>query len=128
MSSLDARIISLYKDKNGVKLGFPICQYVLNLPGSNASTSLPEHILLELPDVKDIFRCSTSLSSLARFGILSLSYTQRLTDPAAYDKFLQHPIYVTAKQAKDLMNISIKMGIATPTPLGRSFIKVCVPD
>lgn len=128
MSSLDARIISLYKDKNGVKLGFPICQYVMNLPGSNASTSLPEHVFLELPDEKNIFRCSTSLSSLARFGILSLSYTQKLTGPAAYDKFLQHPIYVGAKQVKDFMNISIKRGVAIPTPLGRSFIKVCVPD
>lgn len=123
MSGLDAKIIRLFKYQKA----FPVCQYCLNLSGNAYSnTPLPEHIFLECPDA-DIMLSSQALSSLSRFGLVSISYISTVTDPNAYDKFTQHPFYEDIK-TNFPFEVTIKKGAVIITPLGRSFVEVCIPN
>lgn len=128
MSSLDAKILRLFKTKDNISIGLPVCQYCLNLDDPSSFTPLPDHIFFELPDV-DFHLCSMSLSSLSRLGIVSISYLSRLTAPNTYEKFSTHPFYLDLKEhLPEPLTLSIRKGSVTLTPLGLSFVKVCVPD
>lgn len=126
MSVLDAQIMKLYKQDKAF-IGLPVCQYIPKFPGFTPSTPAPEHIFLELPG-NDIFCCSLSISSLERLGLVVASYNHILSTPHVYDKFSQHPFYKAAAKSVPTMNMNIKKGVVSPTSLGRSFIKVCIPD
>lgn len=125
MSSLDAKIIALFKD--GSVPGLPVCQYQLPISGSISSTTLLEHIFLEIPH-KDTFALSVSLESLSRLGLLTISYSEYLHDQTQYEKFLTHTSYKNLSTYWPAGKIHIKKGIIKLSSLGRSFVKVCVPD
>lgn len=126
MSVLDAKIIRLFKEKEIFYTGFPVCQYCFKF--SDIQTlPMPEHIFLELPDT-DVKLCSQSLSSLSRFGIVSITYSKHFTAPNIYDKFLQHTVYTELNGQLPFGDISLSKGIVELTPLGRSFVTVCIPD
>lgn len=123
MSVLDAQIFQLIKKS---KVGLPVCQYLINFFDDFSST-IPEHVFLELPNV-DFQLCSQSLSSLSRLGIVSISYTRALIgSPNMYDKFLDHPLYKDLSQGSPFKT-NIQKGVVALTPLGRSFAKVCIND
>lgn len=127
MSVLDAKIISLFKNKKGSYIRLPVCKYSLNLLNSPSYIDVPDHIFLELPDT-DFRLCSQSLSSLSRLGLLEISYSKKLDTPNVYDKFLQHPAYKFAKENIPFASVKMIEGIVQATPLGMSFINICVPD
>lgn len=127
MSVLDAKIIQLYKEHGKSIIGLPICQYQLDILNPLSKSTIPEHIFLELPDV-DFQLCSQSLSSLSRLGIISISYSQKLTTPNIYDKFREFPLYKSIKYSDSPFKIFVSEGVASLTPLGRSFVEVCVPN
>lgn len=123
MSILDAKIIRLFKDN----VAYPVCQYCLNLSEKAFHhTTMPDHIFLDFPDA-DVISCSQSLSSLLRFGIITISYESKVNKPNAYDKFLQHPFYEEMKNILSV-KITLKEGCVMLSPLGRSFVSVCIPD
>lgn len=126
MSVLDAKIMNLYKQDNA-RIGLPVCQYIPRFPGLTPSTPAPEHIFLELPD-SDMLLCSLAISSLEGLGLVAVSYNHILSTPNVYDKFEQHPFYKVTAKSVPIMDMDIKKGVVSPTPLGRSFIKVCIPD
>lgn len=128
MSVLDAKIIRLFKTKKEIIIGLPVCQFRLNFFGPSSYTPIPDHIFLELPDV-DFQLCSQSLSSLSRFGVVSISYEKKLSTPNVYDKFLSHPLYQSMRKYLPApIDIHIKEGTVELTPLGHSFVKVCIPN
>lgn len=128
MSVLDAKIIQLFRKEGTIVIGLPVCQFCFNMGDPSSFSPLPEHIFLELPDV-DFQLCSRSLSSLSRLGIVSISYTSRLTAPNTYEKFLTHPFYQELKEhLPEPITLSITKGSVGLTPLGQSFIRVCVPN
>ena len=128
MSVLDAKIIQLFKTKKEIIIGLPVCPVCLNFFGPSSYTPIPDHIFLELPDV-DYQLCSQSLSSLSRFGVVSISYERKLSTPNVYDKFSNHPLYQSMRKSLPApVDIYIKEGTVELTPLGQSFIKVCIPD
>lgn len=124
MSSLDAKIIALFKD--GSVPGLPVCQYQLPIPGRSSAT-FPEHIFLEIPH-RDIFSLSVSLESLSRLRLLTISYSEYLHDQTQYEKFLSHTFYKDLSTYWSVGKIPIKKGIIKLSPFGRAFVKVCVPD
>lgn len=124
MSVLDAKIINLLKPK--ALPGLPICKYGVKIPGTVTQTPIPEHIFLETDD-GDIHARSISLCSLARFGLISISYTQWLTDQNLYNKFSIFPLYEDLKKMWP-GEPTISKGMILLTPLGRSFINLCIPD
>lgn len=125
MSALEAKIIALFNIENLYRL--PVCQYCITISGIIGAPAIPEHIFLELPN-NDIALNSISLESLSRFGLIAISYDKFLTDETLYEKFLTHPLYICLQKYSPLTTASIKKGCITLTPLGRSFVKVCVPD
>lgn len=125
MSTLDAKIIALFKSDELSVL--PVCQYRLKLPAAAGTKSFPEHIFLEIPD-SDIFTASISLSSLLRFGLVTISYYEHLTDEALYKKFSTHPFYIGLQANWPIGDVSVQKGVIRLTPLGRSFVNACVPD
>lgn len=128
MSSLDAEMVRLFKKTDNISTGLPVCQYCFNLDDPSSFSPLPDHIFLELPDV-DFRLCSRSLSSLSRLGIVSISYSRRLTAPNTYEKFSTHPFYLDLKEHLPApITLSITKGSVALTPLGLSFVKVCIPD
>lgn len=125
MSTLDAKIIALFKDES--LPGLPTCQYHVTLPGDPNSPALPEHIFLEIPEGA-ISPNSVSLESLSRFGLISISYSQCLRDETKYEKFSTHQFYKDLQNHWPIGKISIQKGVVKLTPLGRSFVKVCIPN
>ncbi len=125
MSSLDAKIIALFNNKS--LPGLPVCQYCVIFPGITGAPSIPEHIFLEIPK-GDIFPNSMSLTSLSRLGLISITYFEYLHDETLYEKFSAHSFYKALQEYCPIANISIKKGVVRLTPLGRSFVNVCVPD
>lgn len=125
MSSLDAKIIALFKNER--LPGLPICQYGIILPGLTDVPSIPEHIFLEIPEGA-IFPNSLSLESLSRFNIITISYFEFLHDETLYEKFSTHPFYLSLQKQMPIGKISIKKGVLKLTPFGRSFVKACVPN
>ena len=127
MSVLDAKVINLFKNKSGSYVRLPVCKYSLYLLNSPSYIDVPDHIFLELPNA-DFRLCSQSLSSLSRLGLLEISYSQKLDTPNLYDKFLHHQAYEFAKNNFSFANIKLIEGVVAATPLGRSFIDICIPD
>ncbi len=125
MSVLDAKIIALFKNEQ--LPGLPVCQYRPILPGVTGAPSIPEHIFLEIPE-SAITPNSISLESLSRLGLITISYLEYLHDETMYDKFSLHPFYTDFQKNCPFGKISIKKGIVRLTSLGRSFVKVCVPN
>lgn len=126
MSVLDARTIRLFKGKDGKFVRLPVCKCILQIPDSSSCIDLPEHIFLELPDT-DFLLGSLSVSSLSRLGLLTVTYDKKLDTPHLYDKFFQHQVYEYAKNIP-FTQVQMLEGVVEATPLGNSFLKVCVPD
>ena len=131
MSVLDAKILQLFRKAETERnlASFPICQYyfILNEKNPLERTTVPEHIFLDMPNT-DIILCSQSLSSLERFGIVSLSYNTIINTPNIYDKFLDTSFYCELKASfPPDIKFGISKGAAILTPLGRSFVNICVP-
>ena len=127
MSVLDAKVINLFKDKSGTYVRLPVCKYSFHLLNSLSYIDVPDHIFLELPDV-DFRLCSQSLSSLSRLGLLEITYGKKLDTPNLYDKFSHHPAYKYAKNNFPFANIKLNEGVVEATPLGKSFINICIPN
>ncbi|MCM1213280.1 MAG: DUF4393 domain-containing protein [Lachnospiraceae bacterium] len=125
MSMLDARIIALFKNEQ--LPGLPVCQYCIALPGTTSAPAIPEHIFLEIPEGV-VTPNSVSLISLSRLGLLTISYFEFLHDETLYKKFSTHPFYTDLQRECPVGTVSIRKGVVRLTSLGRSFIRVCVPD
>lgn len=70
---------------------------------------------------------STSITNLSRLGLISISYDEEFNNNERYDIY-KNSSYFKALQneSDDVMKFALKEGIARLTPLGASFIDVCV--
>ncbi len=124
MSVLDAKIIKKFKE--GPFSGYPICNYVLSFD-KGGYILLLENVFLELPQIS-LDLCSQSISSLERLGLIHTSTNYQLDKPEYYKLFECHPRFDLLKKEYPDKTIAIQRGISHLTTLGRSFIRVCVPD
>ena len=124
MSVIDAQIIKRFKA--GPFSGIPICNYVISYE-LGGFTSLLENVFVELPQFGlDI--CSQSISSLVRLGLIQTSINLELNNPDYYKLFELHSWFYLLKKEFPNKKIDIQKGVASLTPLGRSFARVCIPD
>lgn len=123
MSVLDANIIKTFK--NSSTNGFPLCQYVVNR--DNGYTLLLENVYLNY-HITYLPECSLSITSLVRLGLLRTSYDIHFTDESNYTPFTEHFWFKKLQQEFNNQKVSIKKGIVQLTPLGRAFIRVCIPN
>ena len=85
------------------------------------------NIFLDFPGATT-FAISKSLTSLVRFGLISIPYGTYINDENLYKKFYEHPLYQRFKELYPTENVTVEKGKAVLTPLGSSFVKSCIPD
>ena len=125
MSVLDAKIIKKFKATASGQ--YPLCDYRL-VKSTTGYVVLLENIFLELP-AEPPLACSQSLSSLSRLGLIEIAADLHISKPeTAYECFEQHPYFEFLKNKYPDNKIVIAKKLARLTSLGRSFVKVCIPD
>lgn len=125
MSVLDAIILKKFKWE--FRGGVPLCDYHASTPGKTSYMILAKNVFLGLPEI-NLDNCSTSISSLERLGLIQIPSDQYLAPEEIYESFKQHPQFQLFQKEYPNKEISVKKKAATLTPLGQSFIEVCVPD
>ncbi|PGC53828.1 DUF4393 domain-containing protein [Bacillus pseudomycoides] len=134
LSPLDAMNLKLFKSGNR----YPIVQYVYTSVQGIGNQPFKSNVFLENEEIQDIDLNATSISNLNRLGLVKISYTEQLTTVSRYDKFNNHEFALKSRQKlKDLAlnsdplsinhtDISIRKGVVDITPLGESFIEICI--
>lgn len=124
MSPLDAQVLKVFKKAHNSDL--PICDYRLRLvKGYN---TIAEKVFLDGP-TNDIKANANALTSLERLGLIAMPLGTYLIAPDAYKKFEEHPLFSFAKEKyKEMGSLYVEKRVATLTPLGKSFVNLCIAD
>lgn len=123
MSPLDAAIIKDFK--NSPTNGYPLCQY--KLLEDMGYKLLLDNVFLHYPNTY-LPSNSLSISSLSRLGLLDVSYNDCILNKSLYVPFKEHPWFKLLQKQFPDKTVEIQKGLVRLSPLGRSFVNVCVPD
>lgn len=123
MSTLDAKIIKSFIGSS--TNGYPTCQY--QLLKDKGHQLLLDNVFLVYPNTY-LPGNSLSISSLSRFGLLDVRYDQWLLNEDKYIPFKEHCWFKRLQKEFPDSEVSIQRGLVRLTPLGRSFVRVCIPD
>lgn len=124
MSPLDAQNLTLFQEGS-----LPIVEYRLSTPDENGKKTgtygvIQTNVFLSNNNVEDVVIQAESISNLERLGLIHISYDEYFADENKYANFSNTYIYNYHKSHGNTLNI--QKGNATATPLGKSFIKVCL--
>lgn len=126
MDDTDARILMELK-RNG---DAPIANYQESLRDKTGSYDLFYNAYISTIYNLPMVKCSRSLSSLERMGLVKLSYSEWFLKDSIYDKFKNCPLYHTIEtrvmNSNRKSDLTIQKGVCHITPLGKDFIKLCV--
>ena len=111
MSPLDAQNLSLF-----LKIPIlPIAEYNRRSHSSAGGyTMIDTHVFLSNAENQNIAAQAHSISSLAHFGLISISYERHLTKEDAYDDFLKHPHYHDLKKSEITLEKVRESTVETP--------------
>lgn len=123
MSPLDAKVLTAFKKNPN---GFPVVNYQNVLDGSGYRV-LAENVFIAI-SMDNYQQYAQSLTSLERLGLISIHYDEFFTQDSLYEQFKSHPLYLSYKAYIPEKNLKIQKGKTSLTPLGRSFVNVCIPD
>lgn len=143
LSPLDAQNLKIFSNRNSL----PIANYRFQDP-NGIGVDFKINVFLSNPECNDLDLQSTSISNLARLGLVNINYLAPFIDDSLYDVFKQHPTYVrfngllssdlfkknvdvlaqfvNSNNMKKYNNIHISKGIVKLTPYGESFVKSCI--
>ncbi|WP_025148770.1 DUF4393 domain-containing protein [Bacillus sp. H1a] len=134
LSPLDAINLKLFKTTNR----YPIVRYDFLNTNNNGSFPYKTNVFLENAETMDVDLNATSISNLDRLGLVSITYKTYLSDDTFYKKYLDNPFFQKTKQEFEQYNltlnpasikfndVNIRKGIVDITPLGESFIEICI--
>lgn len=128
MSPLDAQNLALFKDD------LPVAEYRVYEPSEEDINDLhlgsynviKTNVFLENKSIYDLDLQATSISSLSRLGLIEISYEHFLTNDILYKPY-ETDTFLTEYNSTHCKQIDITKGRARKTPLGESFIEVCLP-
>ena len=125
MSVLDAHVIESFK--RSACFQFPLCRYIRQK--GESYTVLLENVFLGYGH-SDLYAVSISISSLARLGLLKISDTECLVNDTrdCYQPFREHLWFQNLQHEFPNDEISLLKQVVLLTPLGQSFVHVCIPD
>ena len=123
MSPLDAAVIKIFK--NSSASGFPLCRYQKSQ--NKGHVTLLENVFLHYQTL-DLAESSLAISSLVRLGLIETTYETPFTNDNWYTPFSEHPWYCMLKNKFPNNTITVDKGRAFLSPLGRSFVRVCIPN
>ena len=125
MSPMDAELLSGFKKKSQQ----PIANFVLKHKGGT-NVILDSYLYFDLNE-SHVYSYATSISSLERLGLLSIDFSKWLSDDSYYKIFSEWGYYKALKLNHDHPAsgeyVDITKGICSLTPLGRSFVDICIP-
>ncbi len=122
MSPLDASVIKCFK--NSKTNGYPIGRY--QLKEQNGYKLLLDNVFLQYPN-SYLPGNSLAISSLSRLGLLQVAYDEWLLS-TNYAPFEEHFWFNRLQNEFPDKTVELQKGLVRLTPLGRSFVIVCVPD
>lgn len=124
MSSTDAEILKTFSKIPAQ----PIVNFISKMP--NGTSRMIEKYMFLKEDGSFSPTYADAISSLERLGLLSVSFTSFLPENSLYEPFKQLPYFEhlqrTYETNKSQEHVDIKKGFCALTPLGHSFILVCV--
>lgn len=125
MSVLDAHVIESFK--RSACFQFPLCRYIRQK--GESYTVLLENVFLGYGH-SDLYAVSISISSLVRLGLLKISDTECLVNDTrdCYQPFREHLWFQNLQHEFPNDEISLLKQVVLLTPLGQSFVHVCIPD
>lgn len=80
------------------------------------------------PECKNYEQQSLSICSLQKQGLIEIPADQMMTEPNAYDIYEQCDELQQIIQEFPSGTFSLKKRIVRLTPLGHSFLEICMPD
>lgn len=133
LSPLDATHLKLFK----VQTRYPIVKYDYVTHDGFGNNTFKNNVFQEKKGHQDLNLNAASISNLNRLGLVSISYTYTLNNDDFYKKYVDSPFYKMAKaQIKKVnsdstspfpyVDIEIAKGTVEITPLGQSFIELCI--
>lgn len=120
MSPLDAQNLALFKNKD-----YPIAEYRREYKESASFTIILTNVFLGNESENDLDIQSSSISNLSRLGLIEVPFDTYYSDESRYKPFGETSLFLTHKSLKE--DLVIQKGIVRKTPLGKSFINVCLP-
>lgn len=121
MTPLEAKIISYLKNKEV----FPICKYLEIV--EDGYKIITTNILIYQDNENNIDKNSYSVTNLERLGLVSITYSDRIIDDNEYNPYEDFK----SRLVNDLLpidKITMRKGYVSITPLGKQFVKVCIPN
>lgn len=126
MSPLDAELLSSFQTKSSQ----PIVNFRLS-SSSGGTRTIERYIFFDI-NGSHSYPYAASISSLERFGLLSVDFSRWFSDLSTYKIFTDFPYFKHLQSEYTNKNsgasLEIEKGICTLTPLGMHFIKSCLPE
>lgn len=122
MSPLDAQNFALFTHQ------FPVVEYYKTKRGSDSRVTLLSNVFLGNEKQTDLEMQSTSLSSLARLGLVQIEFEKTILAEKFYTEFFTTDYFLrlSAKLEATGYLAGVTFGRAKATPLGKSFMNVCL--
>lgn len=124
MSGTDALILASFKTVPSQ----PIANIILSFP-NGVVRALDSRIYFD-PKGGHTYPYVFSISSLERLGLLSVDFTRHLPDQSSYENFLKWGYFKhLQKEYEDRSQkkiVELEKGICRLTPLGQSFVDICI--
>ena len=136
MSPLDAKNLSVICESDGL----PIASFCYEYADGSKSGNTPL-IFLDNQDEEDYLFQATSISSLSRLGLINIDFEHMVFNKDEYKKFEKSEVYtemknINADEAYNVYNfpkdkfhnsnINMNKGVIDLTPMGDSFVDVCI--
>lgn len=131
MTPQDAYIISLFKDAHIQ----PIAKYVYVNNETESTQDWISLVFLSEKNEETAGENAQSISNLVRLGLLEVSFIQELYDKSLYEIHKKHPSFLemkksildgTATFSTNVHDLDVVTGLVQITPLGMSFINICM--
>lgn len=128
LSPLDAQNLTLFR----LDSQLPIIN-LINKASDNFKVVFT-NFFISNPDCQDFNLQSVSISSLNRLGLVDVTYETYFSEETPYKPFLDTSFYLEIKAHFDNLNkinddnhtLDYQKGIVSVTPLGKTFIDVCL--
>lgn len=124
MSNIDAKMLSCFLESPT----FPLAEYRLIISGKTGHISLFRNAVLFGPSEVSLSAKALSISSLCRMGLIEIP-DARYMEQDVYNNFLREPTFlsfVETYKSVSTKNVKLEKFICQLTPLGKSFVKVCL--
>ncbi len=126
LSPLDAQTLMCFSREDKL----PICQFKRVDTSNNSYNIAQTNVFISNANCQDISLQSISISSLNRLGLINVDYNLHLSDKNRYSAFRELDYYKSLEFSLFFFPKGYKMeienGIASLTPLGKTFIEICL--